>query len=140
MSTWSTAPPAGIHELFAQIGFGEARRDGEELVVELPAAPHVVNTHGGIQGGLIATLIDVAAGLHVVEGRAADDGAVTSDMNIRYLRPVTSGAAQARSRIIHDGRRSVIVQVDVFTTEPTKLAAVATVNFANLTERARRVL
>ncbi|MEE3849618.1 PaaI family thioesterase [Gordonia sp. LSe1-13] len=138
MSTSSPAPAAGIHELFAQIGFGEARREGDELVVELPAAPHVVNTRGGIQGGLIATLIDVVAGQHVVDGRAPDDGAVTSDMNIRYLRPVTAGSAHARSRIIHDGRRSVVVQVDVYATDSMKLAAVATVNFANVNPERRR--
>ncbi|WAC57103.1 hypothetical protein [Gordonia sp. SL306] len=51
--------PSTIRDLFAHIVFGEPIRDGDELVVELPAAPHVVNTRGGIQGGLIATLIDI---------------------------------------------------------------------------------
>ncbi|NDZ95879.1 PaaI family thioesterase [Streptomyces sp. SID6673] len=121
-----------IRHLFDQIGFGAAYRDGDELVVELPVAPHVVNTKGGIQGGLIATLIDVVAGQHVISGRTANSGVVTSDMNIRYLRPITTGIARARARTVHSGRRSVIVQVDVYGTDPAELAVVATVNFANV--------
>ncbi|NED59556.1 PaaI family thioesterase, partial [Streptomyces sp. SID10244] len=51
-------------------------------------------------------------------------------MNIRYLRAVTTGVASARSRIVHSGRRSVIVQVDVYATESDELAVMATANFA----------
>lgn len=29
-------------------------------MVELPVAPHVINTNGGLQGGLLATLVDTA--------------------------------------------------------------------------------
>ncbi|MBD1319382.1 PaaI family thioesterase [Streptomyces sp. SID6673] len=126
----NAAEPSPIRELFAHIGFGEPIRDGDELVVELPAAPHVVNTRGGIQGGLIATLIDVVAGMHALEDCPPGIGVVTSDMNIRYLRAVTTGVASARSRIVHSGRRSVIVQVDVYATESDELAVMATANFA----------
>ncbi|MFW0783366.1 PaaI family thioesterase [Gordonia sp. CPCC 206044] len=125
--------PADIFETFAQIGYGPAHHDGAELVVELPVAPHVVNTRGGIQGGLLAAMVDIVAGQHAVEGRPAETGVVTSDMNIRFLRPISEGAARARSRVLHSGRRSVIVQVNIFGTRPEKLAVTATVDFAILT-------
>lgn len=51
-----------IYELFQHIGFQDYRNAAGDLVVELPVAPHVVNTNGGLQGGLIATLVDIAAG------------------------------------------------------------------------------
>jgi hypothetical protein len=48
-----------IHELFAHIGFRDYRNADGDLVVELPVAPHVMNTNGGLQGGLLATLVDI---------------------------------------------------------------------------------
>jgi uncharacterized protein (TIGR00369 family) len=124
------AKPQSLRELFADIGFGDHRNADGDLVVELPVAPHVVNTHGGLQGGLLATLVDIAAGRIAFEGRAPDTGIVTSDLSIRYLRPITAGVAHATARIVYAGKRSTIVQVDIVGAPDGELAAIATVSFA----------
>ncbi|WP_405180732.1 PaaI family thioesterase [Nocardia sp. NBC_01377] len=90
-----------ISGLFDHIGYRKERSADGSLVWELPVAPHVVNTAGGLQGGLIATLADIAAGTLALETRPPNAGVVTSDLSVRYFRPITSGAARAVSRIVH---------------------------------------
>ncbi|MET7772623.1 PaaI family thioesterase [Nocardia sp. NPDC005366] len=102
------------------------------LVWELPVAPHVVNTSGGLQSGLIATLADIAAGTLALENRPPHTGVVTSDLSVRYFRPIAGGTARAVSKVVHAGRRSVVVQVEVMGMPDNQLAALATVNFATV--------
>lgn len=117
-----------LRELFANIGF----REHADAIWELPVAPHVKNANGGIQGGLIATLVDIAAGSLAVEHQPPGTSVVTSDLSLRYLRPITEGTARAVARIVHSGRRSVVVHVDIFGIPANELAAIATVNFATV--------
>ena len=54
------APPT-LSELFSQIGIRPGARNGE-FAMTMPVSPQVVNTSGALQGGLVATLVDVAGG------------------------------------------------------------------------------
>ncbi|TCJ97611.1 PaaI family thioesterase [Nocardia alba] len=121
-----------ITGLLDHIGFRKATDLDGSLIWELPVAPHVVNTSGGLQGGLIATLADIAAGTLALESRPPNAGIVTSDLSVRYFRPITEGTARAVSKIVHAGKRSIVVQVEVFDGEDGALAALATVNFATV--------
>ena len=47
--------------MFDQIGMRPGTHNGE-FAMTIPVSPQVVNTSGALQGGLIATLIDVAGG------------------------------------------------------------------------------
>ena len=124
--------PQSIYELFQTIGFRDYRNADGDLVVELPVAPHVMNTNGGLQGGLLATLVDVAAGKLAMETISSDISVVTSDLSVRYLRPVKTGGARAIARIVYSGKRSLIMQVDIVSLPDEELAAIATVNFATV--------
>ncbi|MGH3595677.1 MAG: hotdog fold thioesterase [Mycobacterium sp.] len=117
-----------LGELFEQIGMREA--DGDEYTMELPVSPQVVNTSGALQGGLIATLADVAGGQLGLNYLPAGAGMTTADLFVRYLRPITEGSARAVARVLRAGRRSIVAQVDVFRDGGGELAATATVNFA----------
>jgi uncharacterized protein (TIGR00369 family) len=121
-----------IHELFAHIGFRDYRNADGDLVVELPVAPHVVNTNGGLQGGLLATLVDIAAGRLALEHIPSDVSVVTSDLSVRYLRPIKAGAARATARIAYSGKRSMVMQVDIVGLGDEELCAIATVSFATV--------
>jgi uncharacterized protein (TIGR00369 family) len=120
---------ASLAELFAQIGMRETAR-ADEFVVELPVSPHVVNTAGALQGGMIATLADVAGGRLGLEYLQPGTAITTADLFVRYLRPITEGSARAVPRILRVGRRSVVAQVEIFRSGDAELAATATVNFA----------
>ncbi|WP_099020606.1 PaaI family thioesterase [Mycolicibacterium palauense] len=119
-----------IFELFDQIGYRHTVVSDDEVVVELPVAPHAVNTNGGLQGGLLATLVDIAAGQLAIRRLPPGHSVVTSDLNLRYLRPVTEGAARAVARVVHAGNRTLVVQVEITALPGDRLAAIATVSFA----------
>ena len=92
----------------------------------------MVNTSGALQGGLIATLIDVAGGQFGLDYLQDGTTMTTADMNIRYLRPIRQGTAYAVPRMLRAGRRAMVMQVDVLSDEEGEkaLLASATVNFA----------
>ena len=48
--------------LLGQMGFRDVLESDERLIVEMDNRPELTNTRGAIQGGLVATLIDIAAG------------------------------------------------------------------------------
>lgn len=121
-----------IHDLFEHIGYRTSRTADGDLVVELPVASHVVNTNGGLQGGLLATLVDIVAGQRALDVIPPDTSVVTSDLAVRYLRPVTTGTARATARIVYSGKRSLVMQVDIESMPDAELAAIATVSFATI--------
>jgi uncharacterized protein (TIGR00369 family) len=124
----SAAPPT-LGELFAQVGMRPGTHNGE-FAMTMPVSPSVVNTSGALQGGLIATLVDVAGGQfglgHLQQGTTM----TTADLVIRYLRPIRQGSALAVPRMLRAGRRAMVMQVDIYGEDGAELAATATVNFA----------
>src|SRR5579875_1843321 len=96
------APTLG--ELFDQIGLRDAAAD-DGYAMELPVSPQVVNTSGAVQGGLLATLADVAGGQLGLNYLPAGAGLTTADLFIRYLRPITAGSARAVARVLRASRR-----------------------------------
>jgi uncharacterized protein (TIGR00369 family) len=121
------APTLG--ELFNQIGMRPGARNGE-FAMTMPVSPQVVNTSGALQGGLIATLVDVAGGQFGLEYLQPGTTMTTSDLFVRYLRPVREGSAFAVPRMLRSGRRAMVMQVDIYGDDDEELLATATVNFA----------
>lgn len=122
--------PRSLRELFDQIGLREVPSPDGCVIMEMPVDERVVNTAGGLQGGLIATMADVTAGQLASRTTPFGNGIATTDLFIRYLRPIKTGPARAVARILRTGRRSVVVQVDIFRGNDGELGATATVNFA----------
>jgi uncharacterized protein (TIGR00369 family) len=127
------APPT-LSELFGQIGMRPGTHDGE-FAMTLPVSPQVVNTSGALQGGLVATLVDVAAGQFGLDYLQDGTTMTTADLVIRYLRPIRQGTAYAVPRMLRSGRRAMVMQIDVFgdgdgSDGQEELLATATVNFA----------
>ncbi len=120
---------SGTH-FFAQLGLRDVAVEGVELAIELPLRPQIANPRGGLQGGLLATLVDVVGGRMAMEGCPPGLIATTTDLTIHYLAPVAVGPAQARGRVLRRGRRSVVLQVDIHDAGAERLAAVGTVSFA----------
>ncbi len=107
----------------------------ERVVMELDNRPDLVNVRGALQGGLIATLIDIAGGVLAGRHVGADQDVTTADLNIHYLAPVVQGPARAEATIVRAGRRLIVTGVDVTDVARERLAARATLGFAVLDRR-----
>jgi uncharacterized protein (TIGR00369 family) len=112
------------------IGAFRLRWLGSELNGTPIESGQLYNTSGALQGGLLATLADVAGGQLGMEYLKPGTAMTTSDLVIRYLRPIRQGSALAVPKVLRAGRRSLVMQIDIFGDSDSELAATATVNFA----------
>ncbi len=119
---------AGGH-LLQQLAFRDVEVEGSDLAVELDVDDRVRNPRGALQGGLVATLVDVVAGRAVLVG-GPRDGVATADLSIHFLRGLTEGPARAVATVVRRGRRTAVVTVDVLDMGTGALCAVATVAFS----------
>jgi uncharacterized protein (TIGR00369 family) len=108
--SFSVTAPKSLRELFDQLGLQEVPSTDGTVIMEMPVDERTINTAGGLQGGLIATMADVTAGQ--LASRATPFGMriATTDLFIRYLRPIKVGPARAVARILRTGKRSVVVR------------------------------
>jgi uncharacterized protein (TIGR00369 family) len=97
--------------------------------------PDLTNTRGALQGGLVATLIDIAAGRLAGRHVGPDQDVTTADMNVHFLAPVIVGPARAEATIVRAGRRIIVTAVDVIDVGRDRLAARSTLSFAVLDRR-----
>lgn len=130
VTSFSVTAPKSLRELFDQLGLAEVGSTDGTVVMEMPVDERTTNTAGGLQGGLIATMADVTAGQLAARATPFGHAIATTDLFIRYLRPIKVGPARAVARILRTGKRSVVVQVDIYRGNDDEVGATATVNFA----------
>lgn len=118
----------GMRDVEASLAPGD-----ERLVIEMDNRPDLTNIRGALQGGLVATLIDVAAGR--LAGDVAGSDVTTADMNVHFLAPILDGPARAEATVVRAGRRLIVTAVDVRDVARDQLAARATLTFAVLERR-----
>jgi uncharacterized protein (TIGR00369 family) len=126
-----TEPEHLLHRLKMR----DVEESAERLVIDMDNRPDLVNIRGAIQGGLVATLIDIAAGRLAGENVRPDQSVTTADMTVHFLAPIIDGPARAEATIIRKGKRSIITRVEVSDVGRDRLAAIATLSFAVLDPR-----
>jgi uncharacterized protein (TIGR00369 family) len=135
MLSESTPMDVRAGHLLGQMGFRDVLESDERLIVEMDNRPDLTNTRGAIQGGLVATLIDIAAGRLAGRHVGPDQDVTTADMNVHFLAPVIVGPARAEATIVRAGRRIIVTAVDVIDVGRDRLAARSTLSFAVLDRR-----
>jgi len=118
-----------------RMGFRDVDISTERLVLECDNRPDLVNRRGALQGGLVATLIDIAAGRLAGDLVGADQDVTTADMTVHFLAPIVDGPARAEATVVRAGKRIIVTSVDVTDVGRERLAARATVSFAVLERR-----
>lgn len=87
----------------------------DHAVLELPFRPANVTRGDTVHGGVVATLIDVAAAAAAASG--ADPGSLrggaTGSLAISYLAPAEGVALRAEARVVRRGRRQAVSDVAV---------------------------
>ena len=121
--------------LLSRMGMRELEDSAERLVIEMDNRPDLTNIRGALQGGLVATLIDIAAGRLAGNVAGSNNNVTTADMNVHFLAPIIVGPARAEATVVRAGRRLIVTSVDVTDAGSDRLAARATLTFAVLDPR-----
>jgi uncharacterized protein (TIGR00369 family) len=121
--------------LLGQLGMRDVVDSADRLVIEMDNRPDLTNIRGALQGGLLATLIDIAAGRLAGNVAGAEQDVTTADMNVHFLAPIVIGPARAEATVVRAGRRLIVTSVDVTDAGRDRLAARATLSFAVLERR-----
>ena len=87
--------------------------DGAEWAVRMDVTPKVVNGGGALQGGLLATLIDIVAGTALLKGPEPYDQTSTMDMHVTYHAGARIGPVLATGHVLRRGGRTASVRVEV---------------------------
>jgi len=124
--------PAGLTQsAFSElIGCRLQRLEPGVAEVALTLEPHLRNRAGKLHGGAIFSLVDITMGLACSSSHGFDQQSATIECKINYIRAVEDGDVLCTSRVIHAGRRTLVVEADVYQNE--RLVAKAQGTFAVL--------
>lgn len=122
-----------VHVL-QMLDYREVESSADRLVLEMDNRPDLANVRGALQGGLVATLIDIAAGMLAGNASGVGYDVTTADLNIHFLAPIM-GTARAEAKVVRAGKRLIVTSVDVTDVTRGRLAARATLTFAVLEPR-----
>lgn len=114
---------ADLIERVPIVGFLEFRTvelTEDRVVLEMPVSKNSMNAEGRPHGGVIAALIDHAAG--TVAGLVGKTRSLTADLSIRYLTAVKGEIIRAEGRVVRAGRRLLVVEVELTDELGTKVA------------------
>ena len=107
----------------------QALEDGVAHVA-LSLEPQLRNRAGKLHGGVIFSLVDITMGLACSSAHGFDQQSATIECKINYIRAVENGEVLCTARVIHPGRRTLVVEADVYQGE--RLVAKAQGTFAVL--------
>jgi uncharacterized protein (TIGR00369 family) len=109
------------------------RNDDDTSRAWMPVVPGVCSDDGAVRAGVLATLVDVIGG--GLAATAAHPGWIaTADLTLHMVGAATSGSVEARARVAHTGRTTVVIEVDLFDDAGAPLG-IATMSFAVLQRR-----
>ena len=98
--------------------------------VALSLEPQLRNRGGKLHGGVLFSLVDISMGLACSSVHGFDQQSVTIECKINYIRAVSEGEVLCIAKVIHPGRRTLVVEADVV--QGDKLVAKAQGTFAVL--------
>jgi uncharacterized protein (TIGR00369 family) len=82
-------------------------------VLSVDIRQELLQNHGVVHGGVIASLADTAAAFAIASILRPEESTTTIDLTIHYLRPITSGTAIATAKIVRDGQRVIVLSIEV---------------------------
>jgi uncharacterized protein (TIGR00369 family) len=129
----SVMPPAA-RLLGREVVEFDYERGGAKL--RYTAQPEFLNRHGTVQGGLLAAMLDSATALALYSVLSPELTAVTTQLNVSFVRPAKQGTLIATSRVVSRGDRDAQASGELHDSEGTLVAnAVATLRIVKRTPR-----
>jgi uncharacterized protein (TIGR00369 family) len=105
-------PPPIMHTA----GIDRIEAEEGRVTVYMTAAEFHYNPIGSVHGGVIATLLDTAAGCAVHSTLPAGMGYTSLDLNTRFLRPITVASGQLRGEgvVVNRGRTTALAEARLY--------------------------
>jgi uncharacterized protein (TIGR00369 family) len=97
----------------AHMGFRLVSWSPDGAVVEADVDGRFANPTGVLHGGVLMGLADSAMGLTVTGLLAEGQAGTNTDLQMRFLRPTTTGRLTATARIVRRGRKTLVLECDV---------------------------
>jgi uncharacterized protein (TIGR00369 family) len=88
-----------------------------EVEIVLPFADHIMQQHGFIHAGAVATIADSACGYAALSVMPADAAVLTTEFKINLLSPAKGERLRAVGRVVRAGKKLVITMGEVFADE-----------------------
>ncbi|MBE0480114.1 MAG: PaaI family thioesterase [Dehalococcoidia bacterium] len=85
---------------------------GDRCVGRVPIVPEVCTDRGGVQVGVLATLVDTAGGALAIRN-IYPDWLATASLSVYMSEKTASGTLVANGGIVREGRNVVVVEVDI---------------------------
>jgi uncharacterized protein (TIGR00369 family) len=109
-------------------------RDGDRASrAWMPVAPELCASDGAVRAGALATLVDVIGG-GLAAAVAHPGWIATADLTLHLVRAATAGSVEARARVVHAGRTTVVIEVGLHDDAGSEIG-IATMSFAVLPRR-----
>jgi uncharacterized protein (TIGR00369 family) len=86
----------------------------EEVDVTLEWAPGLCTAAGVLHGGVLMALADSAGGVCAFLNLPAGATTATIESKTNFLGAVREGTVTARARPLHVGKRTIVIETDVF--------------------------
>ena len=94
----------------------------EEVDATLEWAPELCTAGGVLHGGVLMSLADAAGGVCAFLNLPADASTVTIESKTNFLGAIREGTVLARSRPLHIGKTTIVVETDVFDASGRRVA------------------
>ena len=108
---YEAAPP---DHLIAALGFTQREVEGADCAISMPITDQVINSNGVVQGGIIATLIDIVAGMALFEIPEPYDQSATMDLHVTYHAGASIGPVLCEAHVLRTGGSSASVRAELF--------------------------
>lgn len=96
---------------FQHMGVSVLETSYGEAVIEMPSSPAYANTYGITHGGIVAALVDMAAG---VAARTTKRKVLTIEMSASYFQKISlADKLTAHAKISHEGGRILHVETRI---------------------------
>jgi uncharacterized protein (TIGR00369 family) len=112
-----------IRESFARqaymttLGASLARVAPGEVAIRLPVREGLLQQHGAVHAGALASVLDSAAGYSAFSLMPAGAGVVSVEFKINLLEPARGEAIEARARVVRAGRTLSSVAAEAWALE-----------------------
>ena len=103
--------------LMATMGAAVAAVRLGEVEIVLPYSDRILQQHGFVHGGAIASIADIACGYAALTVMPREAAVLTTEFKMNLLAPAKGERLRAVGRVIRNGRKLVVTLADVFAEE-----------------------